>query len=73
MELANLEDGIPIGGISAKSFGDSSTEHYDTIGIVKSKHSSHYTKTKDQPLLSPVLPPIRAIVTGLPQKNYSSD
>ena len=46
MELANLEDGIPIGGVSAKSFGDSSTEHYDTIGIVKSKHSSHYTKQR---------------------------
>ena len=34
MELASLEDGIPIGGISAKSFGDPSTEYYDAIGIV---------------------------------------
>ena len=34
MELANLEYGIPIGGIPAKSFGDPSTEYYDAVGIV---------------------------------------
>lgn len=34
MELACLEDGIPIGSIPTKGFGDSITEYYQAIGIV---------------------------------------